>query len=363
VAAEHLAEEALALAGANRDVGLCLSACFSLGLARMEHGRYQAALHVLHLGIETATEAGELRNVAKLMNTLAGLHDDLGDVEAAQQWSQRALEAARTGQDAAVLEAERYALLGLASATLHQGQVAACEQYLAAVEPLLDVTPYARFRYGNRYQLLRAELALAMDAAVDARRWAEQARSLAESKAMRKNVARGWLLGGRALLAMGAAPQAIVELRQGVALADATQHAALGWQGRVWLAQALAARRQPEALDVARAALERIDAIAAALSDARLRDCFVRCHLVQQARQASAPGGLRSTKPVYPAGLSAREVEVLRLVAGGATNAHVAEVLSISPRTVDVHMTSVLAKTGSANRAAAVAFALRHGLT
>jgi DNA-binding NarL/FixJ family response regulator len=116
-------------------------------------------------------------------------------------------------------------------------------------------------------------------------------------------------------------------------------------------------------LDVARAALERIDAIAAALSDARLRDCFVRCHLVQQARQASAPGGLRSTKPVYPAGLSAREVEVLRLVAGGATNAHVAEVLSISPRTVDVHMTSVLAKTGSANRAAAVAFALRHGLT
>jgi DNA-binding NarL/FixJ family response regulator len=56
-------------------------------------------------------------------------------------------------------------------------------------------------------------------------------------------------------------------------------------------------------------------------------------------------------------------VEVLRLVAAGATNSRIAEVLSISSRTVDVHMTSILGKTGCANRVIAAAFAQRHGLT
>ena len=64
----------------------------------------------------------------------------------------------------------------------------------------------------------------------------------------------------------------------------------------------------------------------------------------------------------YPAGLTAREVEVLRLAAEGATNAAIAAGLHVSVKTVEVHMTSILGKTGCANRAAAAAFALRHGL-
>jgi predicted ATPase/DNA-binding CsgD family transcriptional regulator len=65
---------------------------------------------------------------------------------------------------------------------------------------------------------------------------------------------------------------------------------------------------------------------------------------------------------VYPAGLSAREVEVLRLVARGLTNARIAKELFISPRTVNAHMGSVYNKIGSHSRAQAARFASEHGL-
>jgi predicted ATPase/DNA-binding CsgD family transcriptional regulator len=64
----------------------------------------------------------------------------------------------------------------------------------------------------------------------------------------------------------------------------------------------------------------------------------------------------------YPADLSAREVEVLKLVARGMTNAQVANELYISPRTVNAHMGSVYHKIGSSTRAEAARFATEHGL-
>jgi DNA-binding CsgD family transcriptional regulator/tetratricopeptide (TPR) repeat protein len=362
-AAERLGEEALALASANREVGLCASACFSLGVARIEHGRFQAALQVLRLGIDTASEAGEQRYIAKLMNTMTGLHDDLGDFSSAREWARRALETARGGHDGAVLEAERYALAGAASVELHAGDLSAAQGYLDELESLLDVTLYARFRYLNRYQLLRGELALARRDFIQARHWADEARVLAESKGVRKNVARGRLLSGRALAGTDALGAAEDDLRKGLAIADAVQNATLSWQGRFWLAQALEVRRSSEAKGVYAEAQQRIDAVAAGLVDPLLRECFVSSTLVQQVHQCAAGSGVRTLKTSHPAGLTAREVEVLRLVASGATNAHIAEALSISPRTVDVHMSSILTRTGCANRAAAVAFAVRHGLT
>ncbi len=61
-------------------------------------------------------------------------------------------------------------------------------------------------------------------------------------------------------------------------------------------------------------------------------------------------------------GLSAREVEVLRLVAAGRSNREIGQQLFISPNTAANHVRSILQKTGSANRAEATAYAARHGL-
>jgi predicted ATPase/DNA-binding CsgD family transcriptional regulator len=71
--------------------------------------------------------------------------------------------------------------------------------------------------------------------------------------------------------------------------------------------------------------------------------------------EPAAPGS-------YPAGLSAREVEVLRLVAQGMTSALVADELFISLNTVNRHLNSIYGKLGVNSRAAATRFAVEHGL-
>jgi len=71
---------------------------------------------------------------------------------------------------------------------------------------------------------------------------------------------------------------------------------------------------------------------------------------------------VRRTGVLFPDDLTAREVEVLRLIAIGRTNKDVSLVLSISLNTVATHVRSILNKTQCANRTEAAAYAIRHGL-
>jgi DNA-binding NarL/FixJ family response regulator len=64
----------------------------------------------------------------------------------------------------------------------------------------------------------------------------------------------------------------------------------------------------------------------------------------------------------YPDQLTAREVDVVRLVAAGLTNREIAERLGLSSRTVDAHLRSVFAKIGVGSRSAATRYAVEHGL-
>ena len=63
-----------------------------------------------------------------------------------------------------------------------------------------------------------------------------------------------------------------------------------------------------------------------------------------------------------PAGLTAREVEVLRMLARGLTNKQTAHQLAISPKTVGRHVESIYSKIGASTRAAAALFAVEHDL-
>ena len=80
----------------------------------------------------------------------------------------------------------------------------------------------------------------------------------------------------------------------------------------------------------------------------------------QQAAALSPDGG--SSTPTLPGRLTTREVEVLRLLASGASNQAMAEHLVLSVKTVERHIANIYAKIGARGRVDAVTFAHRHGL-
>jgi DNA-binding NarL/FixJ family response regulator len=129
---------------------------------------------------------------------------------------------------------------------------------------------------------------------------------------------------------------------------------------RPWLAHTqhqyaamLLARKRPEDRERAAALLDEALATSRALGMQALAERAGALH--QDA--ASEPA-----KPRYPAGLSRREVEVLRLIAAGRGNREIAERLFVSPNTVANHVRSILTKTNTANRTEAAAFAVRYEL-
>ncbi|MFE7581250.1 LuxR C-terminal-related transcriptional regulator [Streptomyces gardneri] len=103
------------------------------------------------------------------------------------------------------------------------------------------------------------------------------------------------------------------------------------------------------------------DEEAARLELAAARTVFERLGAVPDARRAAAllSGGKRRR---LPGGLTAREAEVLRLVAGGGTNKDIAQALVISEHTVSRHLNNIFAKLGVGSRAAATAYAYAHDL-
>jgi ATP/maltotriose-dependent transcriptional regulator MalT len=83
-------------------------------------------------------------------------------------------------------------------------------------------------------------------------------------------------------------------------------------------------------------------------------------HETQQSESASLPAKKHAV--AYPDGLTTREVEVLRLMAQGLTNAQIAERMVISPRTVNAHLRSIYNKLAVTSRTAATRYALAHQL-
>jgi DNA-binding CsgD family transcriptional regulator len=102
---------------------------------------------------------------------------------------------------------------------------------------------------------------------------------------------------------------------------------------------------------------ERGDEAAAAESFAEAARLFDHIGARLDARAATG-----DTRSALPAGLTEREVEVLRLVAAGLTNNDIATQLYLSVKTVSRHLSNIFTKIGVTSRAGATAFAFEHGL-
>lgn len=140
--------------------------------------------------------------------------------------------------------------------------------------------------------------------------------------------------------------KAAVSMNRAQQARPAFAHACLGY-ARVLLARDASGDRE--------AALSVLDEAAAEAAALDMRALAVR---VEVCRTRIAT----TTAPRYPAGLSSREAQVLRLVAAGKGNRQIARELFVSPNTVANHVSSILSKTQSANRTEAAAFAIRHAL-
>jgi ATP/maltotriose-dependent transcriptional regulator MalT len=157
----------------------------------------------------------------------------------------------------------------------------------------------------------------------------------------------GLRVQGSVALARGEAVTALASLRAACSAwneLDAPYEAA---RARVLLAEAY------EQLD---------DADAAERERAAARGCFERLGAAAALHALDALDAGTVAAPADAHGLSARELEVLGLVAAGRTNRDVAGALFLSEKTVARHLSNIFTKLGVSSRSAATAYAYEHGL-
>jgi DNA-binding NarL/FixJ family response regulator len=189
------------------------------------------------------------------------------------------------------------------------------------------------------------EIALAAGDADTARRAADELRGLAAS------------LGAPLLAAMAARAEGAVVLETGQA------EQALGILRSAWSAwQSIGAPYEAARVRVliARACRALDDDDAAALELEAARRAFNELGAAPDVAAVDALARTWSTPA--PGGLTARELEVLRLVASGRTNRAIASDLVLSEKTVARHVANIFTKLGLSSRAAATAYAYEHDL-
>jgi DNA-binding NarL/FixJ family response regulator len=115
-----------------------------------------------------------------------------------------------------------------------------------------------------------------------------------------------------------------------------------------------------------RASPERlVDAVRTVAAGETLLDPAVTRELVEHfvLRATGGPGAADSGEVKRIAALTQREVQVLRLIAQGLSNEEIADLLVIAESTAKTHVKRILAKIGARDRAQAVVFAYRAGIT
>jgi predicted ATPase/class 3 adenylate cyclase/DNA-binding CsgD family transcriptional regulator/Tfp pilus assembly protein PilF len=354
-------------------------------------GEYGRAAELLRAAITRWEQVGDPTNHARSLDVLGEVLRCQGDEAQADRLHQEALAIRRSLNDKGGLP---YSLKNLGELAYRRGDV---ERALALGEDSLARFQAQSDRWGTALVLhLLARVALERDDFARAQRLCEESYDLFRAQGDRFGIAAAQCCLGQIALRRGDAEAARLLFEQGH-----TGYAELGQRdGRAGCLEGLAAAASG-AGDDSRAAqlfgaaaalrasagvplgqpLRRRQELLIALARARLGEArWGQAWDEGQALERSAPAGEVLTdgearrsdgaqpapsaaeRPGYPAGLTAREVEVLRLVARGLTDAQVAEALRVSPRTVSNHLGSIYSKLGVRSRTAAARFAYDHRL-
>ena len=313
-------------------------------------GNFQQAVDIGQRAVEIAEEIRHLHWIGITHNLLGLTHSEVFALDRASAMLERADQVWKLLRLPAM---SRVGAALLASACVLDGQYSRARQLLDVdVDPRKPPHTIMLRHYWYAY----AELALALKQCDDALAIID---GLIDSIPGERGVLSPQLtcLRGEALLALGRLNEADAVLAE--ANEDALQ---IGYPVLIWQSWAslrklrLEQGRIDEAEEAREEALAVIDKMAASLEDHELRQNFL-----EQAR-ARLPETLPFTARRSYGGLTEREMEVLRLVNEGLTDAQIAEQLYISPRTVSAHVTNVLGKLNAANRTAASRIAVERGL-
>ncbi|MFE3461805.1 LuxR C-terminal-related transcriptional regulator [Nocardiopsis aegyptia] len=291
-------------------------------------GAWSESLDEAALALDRFRRVGRPEAAAQVHYLIGELHRLRGRFAAAERAYQEAAGLGRVPQP------------GLALLRLAQGRVAAAAE---ALRRELEETG----ALGDRARLLPAfvEAGLAAGDVEAAARASEELEALARTYPGGVLAAMSATAGGEVEAASGRHGSALGRLRRALRdwrRIDAPYEAA---RVRVLMARSHHALRDDDAAEWELSAARPVFSRLGAVPDTARVDSLVR-----NLRGEAAHG------------LSRRETQVLRLVATGSTNREIAAELVLSERTVERHVSNILAKLGVATRAAATAYAFEHDL-
>jgi DNA-binding CsgD family transcriptional regulator/tetratricopeptide (TPR) repeat protein len=394
--AEGLCEDCLRLYRAARETRQAQELAASLlwlGWLPLTHGNDDKVRFLLEESRALASDQGDTRNLAYLLNFLGMTAIGQDNYAQARSFLEEGQRYYREMENKVDL---MWSFLYLGQVTFAQGDAVRAN---GLVEEGLEQARATHYQIGvacSSYLLGR--LALAQDDVTKAQSWLEESSTIFEAVGLQASTAQvlAWLAG--AALAQGERAKAGPLCERSLALfrqmddKESIAHCLQQWGCMVarrgdaaWAAQLWgAAETLGGATHIWRsfdlftlftalgehADYERMRAIVRAeLGEQAFAAAWAEGRTMTPEQAISAQGQLlisqgdrKSLAPTHPADLTEREVEVLRLVARGLSDAQVAEILVISTRTVNAHLRSIYSKLNITSRHAATLFALEQHL-
>jgi predicted ATPase/DNA-binding CsgD family transcriptional regulator len=344
-AARSLFEEAVALAKA---VGFKETAAwllFSLALLASSQGEYTRACVLYEEGLALFREIEHKKGIAHILSQLAqALFVSQGD-----QARVRCLL-----EESLALSREIGFKEGIAASLLYLGQLARSQGDLATARSEAEQSVVLYKEMGHRHGTAES-LAVLGKVLVAEGDYTAARRLYEESLALSGELGEKWVIAA-----------CLVELGEAVA----AQHK-LAWATQLWgAADALRDTLGISILPIELADYERsLSAARVHLGERAFAAAWTQGRIMTPQQALAAQGHKPTPTPTAtmtpstsPAGLTAREVEVLRLLAGGLTNQQIADKLVLSPRTVHAHISSIYNKLDVTSRSAATRYAIEHHL-
>jgi predicted ATPase/class 3 adenylate cyclase/DNA-binding CsgD family transcriptional regulator len=350
-----------------------------------------ASRHLAEQAVQLARQLGDDRLLSRALASLCGACHFAGEPETALQLGRESVERARRlGDDVLLAESLAYYLLCVDQARSPElvGEAIACAERsgdhlmicilrnnagfhslragdFAAARDHLEAVAQAARHIGWESGELPANLGLMLRAEGDH----EAARSMfvASLRASQRKGDRTGMAYACLYLACLAGDRGDWNL---AALLHGSAQAAQDWAGIPW--DDFDARYRQDSLDQVQATLggEQLElAYAQGMALSREKALDLALSPLSTAQPACGPApeitvpAARRTAAGSPAGpLSAREREIMALLAGGASNAKIAETLFVTPNTVRTHLDRIRDKTGARNRAELTRYAIQAGI-